>query len=283
MLRSILVGLDEPSHSEFLLELGTRWARRSGATLIGLAIVDEPGIRAIEPAWPIGGTPGVDPVLASGYEKRLELGHRAAGEMLGQFAERCSEAGVKHFEVQAVGSPAEIIEREAPSVDLVLLATEAHFRFTAREDAADRTPQDVLKHVPRPMVMVPAAPAPDGPIVIAYDGSLQAAHALAAFQATGLGQSGQVHIVSVHSDHQEAARHAESARKFLGYHGVEAIPHAEEATAAPANVILDHVRRFGAGLLVMGAYGQPVLRELLVGSATRTIVGECPVPLFLYH
>jgi nucleotide-binding universal stress UspA family protein len=33
----------------------------------------------------------------------------------------------------------------------------------------------------------------------------------------------------------------------------------------------------------MGAYGQPVLREFIVGSATRKALEECPVPLFLYH
>jgi nucleotide-binding universal stress UspA family protein len=33
----------------------------------------------------------------------------------------------------------------------------------------------------------------------------------------------------------------------------------------------------------MGAYGQPVLREFFVGSVTRTALGECPIPLFLYH
>ena len=33
----------------------------------------------------------------------------------------------------------------------------------------------------------------------------------------------------------------------------------------------------------MGAYGQPVLREFLIGSVTRTILKECPVPVFCYH
>ena len=44
-----------------------------------------------------------------------------------------------------------------------------------------------------------------------------------------------------------------------------------------------HARRLKAGLLVMGAYGQPVLREFFLGSVTRTILEESPVPLFLYH
>jgi nucleotide-binding universal stress UspA family protein len=33
----------------------------------------------------------------------------------------------------------------------------------------------------------------------------------------------------------------------------------------------------------MGAYGQPVLREFLLGSVTRTLLAHSPIPLFLDH
>jgi hypothetical protein len=59
-----LIGLDTPKHSADLVALGIHWAKQSVATLVGLGIVDElVGIRAIEPAFPVGGTPGVDPIL----------------------------------------------------------------------------------------------------------------------------------------------------------------------------------------------------------------------------
>ena len=55
------------------------------------------------------------------------------------------------------------------------------------------------------------------------------------------------------------------------------------SSARAADVILDQVQQLDAGLLVMGAYGQPVLREFFLGSVTRKVLEECPVPLFLYH
>ena len=85
----ILIGLDAPKHGAVVTELGIRWAQRCGATLVGLGIVDEPGIRAIEPAWPVGGTPGVDPVYYMGYEARLAVVHRRVEQLLKQFAARC--------------------------------------------------------------------------------------------------------------------------------------------------------------------------------------------------
>ena len=48
-------------------------------------------------------------------------------------------------------------------------------------------------------------------------------------------------------------------------------------------MILEQIGRLNAGLLVMGAYGQPVLREFFLGSVTRTLLQETPVPLLLFH
>jgi len=250
---------------------------------VGLAIVDEPGIRAIEPEKPVGGTPGVDPVYYMGYHARLADVHRQAEQLLEQFAARCALAGVAHAEVKNVGSPYERIAAEAQSCDLVVLARGSRFHFTARDHDSHETLRKVLKDTPRPIVVVPATPCPDGPIVIAYDGSLQAERALAAFQATGLGESGEVHIISVEASAAVAAQHAERCRKFLEQHGIKAVVHTLESPASPDKVILEQVRRLKAGLLVMGAYGQPVLREFFRGSVTRAVLSQTPVPLLLFH
>ena len=283
MLGSILIGLDAPDHAAVLTELGIRWAKRTGATLVGLGIVDEPGIRSIEPAWAVGGTPGKDPVYYMGYEPRLADVHQQVGQLLDQFAARCAEAGVAHAERKQVGSPYELLAAESQSCDLVLLARELHFRFTGRDNEGAETFRAVLRDSPRPIVVVPATTGPDGPVAIGYDGSLQAARAVWAFQATGLGESGRVDIISVGSRAAEAAQHADRAREFLGFHGIDAAPCVLESAASPAKVILEQSGRLGAGLLVMGAYGQATLREFIVGSVTRTVLSESPVPVFCFH
>jgi hypothetical protein len=86
MLGSILITLDKSKHSETLGELGIRWAQRLDATLQGLGVVDEPGIRAIEPAFPVGGTPGVDPIYSMGYDARLAEVQGEVDHLLQKFA-----------------------------------------------------------------------------------------------------------------------------------------------------------------------------------------------------
>jgi nucleotide-binding universal stress UspA family protein len=284
MIRSILIGLDTPDHVGTLTEMGIRWGRRFDATLVGLAVVDEPGIRAIEPLGPVGGTPGVNPVYYVGYENRMAEHQQTAERLLAEFAGCCSQAGVAHEEVTGVGSPHEVLEREAGTRDLILMAMRSHFCFTAQEDEADDgLLKRVLKDTPRPVVVVPDGPTPEGPVAIAYDGSFQAERVLAALETTGLVGAGPVHVISVDTDPAEATRHAERARHFLAQHRVEAVAHPLASAAPPAIAILEEARRLGAGLLVMGAYGQPVLREFFLGSVTRSILAACPIPIFLYH
>jgi nucleotide-binding universal stress UspA family protein len=283
MLASILIGLDPCYHNDERMDAVLRWGKQTDAALVGLCAIDEPGVRAIEPAWAVGGTPGVDPVLYRGYEGRLAELNQQADLVLERFATRCAQAGVGHIEVKASGSPHDLIEREAQSCDLIVLARGARFRFRAREDDVDDTIQRVLKNAPRPLVTTPDGAFPSGPVVVAYDGSLQAARALGAFQATGIGKLDRVHVVTMDSNSLDATRHADLAVKYLAYHKIEAIPHVLPASPDPAHAILEHIRSLGAGMLVMGAYGQPVLREFFVGSVTRTMLKECPIPVFCYH
>jgi len=44
------------------------------------------------------------------------------------------------------------------------------------------------------------------------------------------------------------------------------------------------VQAMKAGMLVMGAYGRHnVVRNILVGSATRRLLHDCPAPIFVHH
>jgi nucleotide-binding universal stress UspA family protein len=48
-----------------------------------------------------------------------------------------------------------------------------------------------------------------------------------------------------------------------------------------AEVLNQHARDKGAGLLVMGAYGHARLRELILGGTTRDMLHGATVPLLL--
>jgi nucleotide-binding universal stress UspA family protein len=277
VLRSILIGLDGSSYSQSALELGIEWARRFDATIAGLGIVDKPAIFQPEP----------EPIGASTYkqdadEARFARATHQVQQFLEQFSLRCAAAGVSSKVLEDVGEPYEQIVLEAQRYDLIILGKQTYFHFATQEGPCE-TLKKVLKNSPRPVVRVPEKLEAGETIMVAHDGSLQAARVLQAFQAIGLADGRDVHVVTVGKDHVEAFCHADRAAEFLASHGIKTTTHAIVASAAVAKLLLDQLSRLGVGLVVMGVYGQPVLKEFFLGSVTRTFLKESPVPLFLYH
>ena len=51
----------------------------------------------------------------------------------------------------------------------------------------------------------------------------------------------------------------------------------------PEKVIEEAVKKEGAQLLVMGAYGHSRIRSLIVGSTTTAMVRTCPLPVLMFR
>ncbi|WP_435018676.1 universal stress protein [Tundrisphaera sp. TA3] len=276
MLRSILVGLDGSDNGDSALELAIRWARRSDALLVGMGCIDEPGLHGVE-----------EFLVGEVYFERLnaellaEIRARVQGT-LSRAALRCAEAGVAFKPLEDVGTPHARIREEAQRFDLIMLGQKTHFRF-GWEGEPDTTLASVLADSPRPVVAVPGELGDGESVMVAYDGSLQASRAVAAFRASGLGQGREIRVVSVSEARIDAARRADRAVEYLKSHGLDAVADPVESGRRPADVLLEKIRPQDVGLLVMGAYGQPALREFFIGSATRSMMGRSPVPMFLYH
>lgn len=276
MVRSILVGLDGSAFSATATELGIKWASKLDAILVGLAVIDEPAICQPQP-MPIG---------ASQFKERrdevvLANARRNAEQFLATFSVKCAEAKVSSKVLEDVGTPSERIRVEAQRYDIILLGKQTYHQFEAAEHGDD-TLIEVLKATPRPVVAVPEKLGHGKSVVVAYDGSLQAARTLQAFQSIGLERSHDVHVVTIHTDHDEAVRHAERAIDFLNFHQIKSQRHISDSSS-PASAIIEKSRQLDAALVVMGAYGQSAFQEFFFGSVTKTVLKEAECPLFLYH
>ena len=117
--------------------------------------------------------------------------------------------------------------------------------------------------------------------MIAWDGSLEASHALR-MTLPMLLRASAVHVVTVTEGHREFP--ATDAARYLARHGIEAELHGWPAegrsTAEALNTAAD---RLSAAYAVMGAYGHTRLREAVLGGATRDMLHEAGVPLLMAH
>jgi nucleotide-binding universal stress UspA family protein len=277
MMRAALVALDGSPHGEATVGLAIDWARRFGAGLVGLGVLDEPSITRPEPV-----SIGATHFKHERDVKRLAEAHQRVLGFLARFRDRCRDADVACTLLEDVGRPEEQIVREAQSCDVVMLGREMNFRF-ATEDRDQETLGRVIRESPRPVVVVPDAPATGTGVLVAYGGGREVARTLQIFTCLGLAGVSEdtVDVIAVHPDKAECARRLRHAREYLTAHRVAHHVHPIVSEETPASVIVDEVRRRRPRLLVMGAYGRHPLRDLFVTSVTRAVLRETPVPVFL--
>jgi nucleotide-binding universal stress UspA family protein len=213
-------------------------------------------------------------------EMRLADAHQRVLGFLAQFHTRCAQAGVSSTVLEDVGRPDEQIVREAQSCDLVILGREMNFRFET-EDRDRETLGRVIRECPRPVVVVPAAPADGAGVLVAYGGGREVARTLQTFTLLGLAGEETVDVIAVGKEEAQCEARLRHATEYLTAHRVAHHARPVVSDAEAASVILDEVRRRKPRLLVMGAFGRHPLRELFVTSVTRAVLSEAPVPIFV--
>lgn len=277
MLRTLMVGLDNSAFAQSAVEWGIDTAGRFDALLVGLGVIDIAGIGGSEPV-PVGG----GSFKRERDEARLKDARRQLRGVLDHFSQRCAQAQVACKELEEEGSPAECIATISHRYDMIVLGQESHFAFET-QSRPDATLNEVVLRSPRPVVIVPQAFTSGDDVVIAYDGSIQAAHAVQSFQSLALYRDKNVHVVSIDAEAKVAAKWADRIIDFLHFHDIKATPHAIGTTTRPQDVLLDFVRQRNTSMLVMGAYGKMTWREFFFGTVTKRLLSECPVPIFLSH
>jgi nucleotide-binding universal stress UspA family protein len=279
MLKDILVCLEGSPSTEVATRLATSIASSCEASLVGLAIVDEPDIRA-------GTATGI---AGSSYkherdEALLADARKQAADWVALFERRCREAGVEARSLEVVGRPADSILEEMDKHDLTVIGRDANFRFeTESEDSHTR--DRILRGADRPVLLVPETAAPElgSTVLIAYDGSGAAKRALMSFATSGLAPSRRVHVATVDDNGHVAREMSERAAAMLDALHVPAKPHNIVSTLSNIEALFKLADDLKAGLVVMGTFTRSRLRELFSGSVTRGLIEKTKIPLYLQH
>lgn len=103
------------------------------------------------------------------------------------------------------------------------------------------------------------------------------------FVLLGLAQDREVHLVSVARTKEATDTRLQSAGKLFAAHDIPVHLHGTASDADEADIILAEARALRPALLVIGAFGHTGLRELFLGSATRTLLRCCHTPKFIHH
>lgn len=154
----------------------------------------------------------------------------------------------------------------------------------SRGHRASTIAADLALTVPVPVLAMPPEGGPidlDAPVMVAWNGSPQAASALRAGVAL-MGDARSVILVAVGKD--EGRVPAEDALRYMSRHGIHGELRRETDNTDTVEETLARIAAgIRVGLIVMGAYGRPRLRETLFGGVTRYLLEAAPAPLLLAH
>lgn len=276
MLTSLLVLLNDARSAYQASDLARHWAGTHEALCVGVTALDIEALCGEEPV-PMDGMSAKE----QQQQKLLEDARSRFARVRDRFQTLCTQSNVPSELLDEEGRPADVIAREAQRCDLVLVD-----RPPSRDVLGGLSSDQligIVKHCPRPLVVVPDRPSTAKDVVIAYDGSLPAARAVQAFAQSELATNRQVHVVGIAEHFVTATRRVDRAVAFLKRHKIAADAVPITSPDDPADVLRDHIANYPTGLLVMGTFGQSYLREMIFGSVTRRLLEHCPVPVFLSH
>lgn len=269
-MRNILVQADDGKGMSVRTESALAIGRRFRSHLSFL--ISSPYQQFIA-ADPFGGMYLAKEQLAQAQLAELDLEKRLGAEL--------EREDVPWDIAVADGDALSTLALAATLADLAIVSLGAADRHGHR---APTIAADLALTVPVPVVALPADGPPidlDAPVMVAWNGSPQAASALRAGVAL-MGDARNVILVTVGEDEGRVA--AEDALRYMSRHGVHGELRREPKGRGTAEEALESIaREIGPGLIIMGAYGRPRLRETLFGGVTRYLIEAAPAPLLLAH
>ena len=277
MLRNILLAIDDAASAINARRLAMELAASSGASITGLAIVDSPWIVGVEPV-PLGGLAYKE---ASDAEQLRQARERMRAA-LREFERLACTSGTKYALVEREGAPEKVLQAECVAHDLIVASRDAFRHFPTDTPPSEAT-DALVRHSPRPLLLTPPDGAQLSRVIVALDDSVPASRALYLFCLLGLHVGREIRLVTVAQHRESAERTVSHAAALLAAHGAADVEETIVAgSARPSDVLASQAQAWGAGCIVMGAYGHRGLQALLLGSTTRALLETSAAALFLH-
>src|ERR1700676_3070461 len=276
MIKRILVGIDTSEHSRTAQAYAFHLARRLGATLIGVHVVD---IVSIEGSYlhDISASLGLEPYLDFSSKMREILNARGKA-VLEDFAQAAQRENLTAETVLDLGVvPNQLCER-AKATDLLMIGHRGvNERFST--GLLGSTTESVARKSPRPMFVSPVRFREVTRALLAYDGSDRASRAMRAAADFASTLNIPLIVITVARDLTLGERTLNQARSYLEPYSIKTdfklVPgHAHEG-------IIGAIKEFDADLLFIGAYGHSRIIEMVLGSNTEYVLRNAPCPVFL--
>lgn len=277
IIQDILIPLDGSEHARIAVSYGIYLAKKIKANLTGVHVID---LRLLH--GPVftdvsgSGIPSYEefiPAIENSLNARAET-------ILQDFRKQCGEGGIHPQTKKITGIIDDaIIEEGQGRCDWILLAQRGeHFHIDGGAILGSTT-QSVVRRSGKPVLVTPGEYREIHSMAIAFDGSAPAQKALNLAAELAKLTEWPLTVVIITPNDKWGAEMAKKAEDYLS-----PFPIQQKTLVLQGNEekeLLNFTSEGTADLLVMGAYGHNMLRELVVGSITSLLIRKSAIPVLL--
>lgn len=276
MIKNILSTVDGSSYSNAVVRQSIQLAKKYGALLRFLTIVD---VRIFEWAVYIGADGFMPMISTSTYQRETQkVLEGKAEEVLKRCAQKARDAKVSFVTAKIAGSPVEVICEQARMVDLIVMGRRGEYaRWEGRQMGA--TLDGTVREANKPILVLPQKYRAIRKMLLAYDRSPQANHALQMAADFALHLKIPLVLLVADDDAATGRMTVEEAMEYLRPFGLKASPRVSRGGAGEE--ILRACGTEEVDLVIMGVHGHTRLREALLGSTTEEVLRQIDLPLLL--
>lgn len=222
----------------------------------------------------------IDPTPVPNMPAHFEEQRQWAEDSFEKLAERASAGGIAFTSRVEDGSLLDVLVDLANGDDLILLGKKGRFR----ESGVGSATRALVRRSPCPALVVSETPRPFDRLVSVYDGTSEAKRAIvyACDLAYSLGKP--LEVVALPCEGLSAEEAAKRAQECLPTDrgDVRVTGAAEKGDCADA-VAAALAERDDGTLVVIGAYGESWIAELLFGSNAPKVLKKVNAPVILVH
>lgn len=276
MIKRILVGIADATYTAAATRHAIEIAKRCGASLSGVSILDIEGIRKEAASVPIGGGGYTSDLRSAAFADAQQ----SIEEAVDKFVRLCTEAEVPHDFNKVSGDPfLEFIERSKYH-DLMICGLHRLFEHGVLPEPKNELAKLVAAGV-RPIIATAAQYRETKKVLIAYSNSVESAKTMRRFTQLShlLAPNAKVQVVSFGKHGGEAPAVLIEARNYLQAHGIE--PEISFVDDSPRTGVLMQADLWDADMIVMGNSAKSLLRKQVFGETALHTIQNAEIPLFL--
>ncbi len=278
MINRVIVGLDGSNSSWVAADYGIYFSVKLKRPVVGVHIVD---IRLLETPFieDLAGALGFT-TYADITPKLKEILDERGKAILNEFAKKCREKGGDCSIAQAFGIVAnELVEMADPEDLLIVGKTGMHNKFAPL--FLGSTSEAVARKSKCPVMITTNKFKEIKRIILAFDGREKSVHA--AQYLNDFAKNLSIDKVTVISVLEEKSGEKEEHIKDLLDSYIKIDYQLHFLYGYPEEEIERYIKenREEIDLVVMGAYGESRIKELILGSTTSFIINKSPVPVLL--